>query len=280
MPGSGTVIADVTKITLVSLISRVPSLALVITELRSAIPDTTIVALLLPRRMSTSHPEASPPSSSVPSPPQDSSLPASPEASIEENHFLIRSVRQPDLSALSEVLASSFHSQEGWMTWIYPLLKTGIYEDLRSRLHTRGPHYACLVAVKSTPKSMTTPELVSRFAPLNLLGESTEGLVGTVEMSLKNPHILQPWSSKYLYLSNLAVQSEYRRQGVASQLLRTCERIALDWGFRNLYLHVLENNHRAKRLYWKAGYRLQRIEVNPLTLVLGQPRQLFLRKQL
>jgi ribosomal protein S18 acetylase RimI-like enzyme len=107
-----------------------------------------------------------------------------------------------------------------------------------------------------------------------------DSLLGTVEISVKSPPLFQPWTAKYLYLSNLAVQEAYRRQGVALQLLQTCERIARDWGFRDLYLHVLENNHRAKRLYWKAGYRLQRIEINPLTVMLGQPRQLFLRKQL
>lgn len=235
-------------------------------------------ALLLPRRMSRSHPEASPPSSVPPRSPDDPPT-SSAESASAEAPFLIRSVRQSDLSALAEVLASSFHSQDGWMAWVYPLLKAGIYEDLKSRLHTRGPHYACLVAVQTPPQSTASPALVTQFAPFGFLGEASSGLIGTVEMSLKNPQ-LQPWNSKYLYLSNLAVLTEYRRQGVALQLLKACERIAIDWGFRNLYLHVLENNHHAKRLYWKAGYRLQRIEVNPLTMILGQPRQLFLRKQL
>lgn len=196
--------------------------------------------------------------------------------------FLVRTVRQQDLTALSEVLASSFHAQDGWMGWLYPLLRAGIYEDLKSRLYTRGSHYACLVAVQSppqTPPRSQPLELRKRLASFNALSEF-DLLLGTVEMSLKHPTLLQPWMPKYLYLSNLAVQEPYRRQGVALQLLRTCERIAQDWGFRDLYLHVLENNHRAKRLYWKAGYRLQRIEINPLTVMLGQPRQLFLRKQL
>lgn len=169
------------------------------------------------------------------------------------------------------------------MQWLYPLLRAGIYEDLRSRLHTRGPNYACLVAVSPALRgSLVKADLAERVTPaaLNLLAGKGDTLVGTVEINLKPASALQPWRSKYLYLSNLAVQADYRRQGVAQQMLQICEQIALDWGFNDLYLHVLENNHPARRLYWQAGYRVRRIEVNPLTLLLGQSRQLFLHKQL
>ncbi len=187
--------------------------------------------------------------------------------------FIIRTVRQADLAALSEVLASSFHKSEGWMRWFYPLLKTGIYEDLRSRMHSRGEHYACLVAVRPGCK-----EPILQSPALSLLS-SSDTIVGSVEVNLKNPSLLQPWNQKYLYLSNLAVQAEYRRQGVAQMLLQLSERIVLDWGFSDLYLHVLESNHAARKLYWKAGYRVRRIETNPLSLMLGQSRQLFLQKR-
>lgn len=234
--------------------------------------------------MSLPRPDAVP-SPSLPSLPDPVQLPNSETLSretLEELPFLVRTVRQADLAILADVLASSFHSQEGWMRWLYPVLKAGIYEDLRNRLHTRGAHYACLVAVKPTLQGQANPELVGRANPaaLNLLAGRTDLIVGTVEISLKTPPLFQPWSTKYLYLSNLAVNVDYRRRGIAQQLLQRCERIALDWGFHDLYLHVLENNHQARRLYRKSGYRLQRIEVNPLTLLLGQPRQLFLHKRL
>lgn len=227
------------------------------------------------KRMSTPHPEALSSSSPNSTPAHDQSA----YQTRSDTSFLTRTVRQQDLLALADLLASSFHGQEGWMRWVYPLLKAGIYEDLKSRFHSRSSHYACLVAVKPTLKGQVFSELSGRVAPTGLvLGRDT--LVGTVELSLKTPSLLQPWNTKYLYLSNLAVKSDYRRQGIAQQLLQTCEKIALDWGFSDLYLHVLENNHQARRLYWKAGYRVQRIEVNPVTLLLGQPRQLFLRKRL
>jgi ribosomal protein S18 acetylase RimI-like enzyme len=167
------------------------------------------------------------------------------------------------------------------MRWVYPLFRAGIYEDLKSRFHSRSAHYACLVAVKPMLKGQAVSELAGRATPSALmLASRGDALMGTVELSLKTPSLLHPWHTKYLYLSNLAVKTDYRRQGVAQQLLQTCERIARDWGFSDLYLHVLENNYQARRLYWKAGYRVSRIEVNPLTLLLGQPRQLFLHKRL
>lgn len=196
--------------------------------------------------------------------------------------FIIRTVRQTDLVALSEVLASSFHSPDGWMSWLYPLLKTGIYEDLRSRTHSRGEHYACLVAVRPgiTASSLKSAVLNPVLNPLLNPLSSSDTVVGSVEMNLKKPSLLQPWNQKYLYLSNLAVQADHRRQGVAQMLLQLCDRTALDWGFSELYLHVLESNQAARRLYWKAGYRVRRIETSPFSLILGQSRQLFLHKRL
>lgn len=180
--------------------------------------------------------------------------------------FFVRTIRQPDLFYLAEILASSFHSQDGTFGWLYPVLRVGIYEDLRSRLYAPKRHYACLVAVLPDRKT----------------GDSggDDRLIGTVEISLRR-HSLNPFcGSRYLYISNLAVQDGFRRQGVAKHLLKTCERIALDWGFPDLYLHVLENNHRARRLYWKAGYRLKSVDTNPVGWLLGKPRQLLLRKHL
>jgi len=202
-----------------------------------------------------------------------------PEAS---SPFLIRTVRQSDLVALSEVLASSFHKPEGWMRWLYPLLRTGIYEDLRSRMQSRGDHYVCLVAISPGFKESLLQSAAlnqSNPATLSLLSNS-DTIVGSVEMNLKTPSLLQPWHQKYLYLSNLAVQADHRRQGAAQMLLELCDRTALDWGFSELYLHVLESNYAARRLYWKAGYRVRRIETNPVSLMLGQSRQLFLQKRL
>ncbi|MCL1471738.1 GNAT family N-acetyltransferase [Argonema antarcticum] len=184
---------------------------------------------------------------------------------VASKHFQIRAAKVRDLTSLAEILADSFHSRTGTNGWIYPLLRLGIYEDLRNRLESSSPRYLCFVAVE----------------PITIRPTDCDYLAGTVEMALRSAH---PWPlmnlPQYPYISNLAVRTECRRRGVAKQLLLSCERIALGWGFHYIYLHVLENNHQARRLYFKLGYRLHQVDSSWTSLLLGQPRRLLLRKHL
>ncbi|HEY9629873.1 MAG TPA: GNAT family N-acetyltransferase [Coleofasciculaceae cyanobacterium] len=208
--------------------------------------------------------------------------------------LLVRTVRKQDLGSLADILASSFHSQNGNMGWLYPLLRVGIYEDLRTRSQTRTKHYACLVVSRRVSAAELEQEAQARrslqlqaihpafmsTAALSAEGAGGDRPIGTIEISLKTP---PPWQSphtRYLYLSNLAVHVDYRRRGAAQQLLKTCDRVALDWGFRDLYLHVLESNHTARRLYLRSGYQVLRVETSLTSWILGKPRQLFMHKSL
>ena len=198
----------------------------------------------------------------------------------------VRSVQQQDLVSLAEVLVNSFHSKEGILGLFYPLLRMGIYEDLRSRLRNNTHRYACLVAVQAaTPETLNAAHL-HQLASVPGMGDlfeiSVKGRpIGTVELTVRSSQLwLTRQSTGYVYLSNLAVQAEYRCHGVAQQLLQACEQTALDWGFENIYLHVLENNPSARRLYRKAGYQLHEVEAGIGTWLMGQPKQLFLRKVL
>ena len=168
--------------------------------------------------------------------------------------------------ALTEVLTLSFHSREGIFAWVYPILRLGIYEDLRQRLASASQRYLCLAAVAAVTEN-----------PL----KNREIVIGTVEMGMRSP---SPWpligEAHIVYISNLAVHPRYRRLGVGQQLLLSCESIAQQWGFSQLHLHVLENNHRARQLYTKAGYQLQEVDWNWNTVLFRQPRRFLLRKQL
>lgn len=192
--------------------------------------------------------------------------------------LVIRTVRQHDLPRLADLLASSFHRQDGAMGWLYPLLRAGIYEDLRSRLQAKAPYQVCLVAVGHTPVAEEASSPLSSNPSGTRSGEDYP--IGTVEISLRSRHLLSLSACRYLYLSNLAVRADYRRQGIAQQLLQAAERVALNWGFQDLYLHVLENNYKARRLYAKEGFQVQQAEANLGTVLLGQPRQLLLHKRL
>lgn len=167
-----------------------------------------------------------------------------------------------DVNELGDTLTHSFHQPLGVTFWLYPLLKFGICEDLRTRFRNPNPNYACLVAVKS----------------INTLEKKDTKIVGTVEVSLR--HNYWYWPQKYVYLSNLAVINASRRQGIASKLLQKCEQIAYNWGYENIYLHVLENNHQATKLYLGNGYKINHIDSDLSTWITRSPRRLFLQKSL
>jgi len=175
----------------------------------------------------------------------------------------IRAARQEDLSNIASLLTESFYPANGLAGWFSPLLRLGVYQDLRSHLTTTSGQ-ACFVAVQGTPSQP---------------GDYCQ-LAGTVEVTLRS---LSPWRlaiPKYPYISNLAVEGTYRRQGIAHRLLLACERTVLEWGFQDLYLHVLENNRAARQLYAKIGYQIHRIDPHWTAILLNQPQRLLLHKRL
>jgi ribosomal protein S18 acetylase RimI-like enzyme len=179
--------------------------------------------------------------------------------------FEIRSATQRDLERMAEIITLSFHSHAAIFNWLEPLCRWTIYEDLRTRLQNTSKHYMCLVAIAS--------QSVIIKNETKQIGE----ICGTVELALRSHQSYQPQTP---YLSNLAVHNTYRRQGVAQKLLKTCEQTAKTWGFSEIYLHVLENNHQARRLYAKVGYRLYLVDWNLWSWLFRQPRRLLLRKSL
>jgi ribosomal protein S18 acetylase RimI-like enzyme len=182
---------------------------------------------------------------------------------------MLRSARLQDLSRLSTLLTECFHPPVGWMYWANPILKLGIYEDLRSRLQSHSPHYLCLVAVL-LPSTRETKSL-GQFS------QYPAELAGTIELTLRSSGL---FGSQYPYIANLAVSPPYRRRGIARQLLKTCEPTAKKWGFREIYLHVLENNVNAIALYDACGYQLHHTEANLGNWLWQRPRRLLLRKVL
>ncbi|MBE9214910.1 GNAT family N-acetyltransferase [Plectonema cf. radiosum LEGE 06105] len=187
------------------------------------------------------------------------------------SQFQIRLCSPADLTGVAQIIAESFHSRDGLWGWAFPLLRLGIYEDLRHRLATSAPHHACLVAVDNCdPLSESLSE------------HTSSNLVATVELSVR---LGDSWThtgtrKSFAYLSNLAVHPHYRRQGAARALLASCEKVVSEWGFNDLYLHVLENNHQARQLYFKLGYRMHQVDANWNTFLFRHSRQMLLYKHL
>lgn len=201
-----------------------------------------------------------------------------------ERLYHIQQARRQDVDALTDLLISSFYTPfDGMTRWLYPLLYFGIREDLRGRLRSQKPYYACLVATQSshsTSGASNNPS--SQIAADDTEDDrfSSELIVGTVEIALKQTYPWQIQPSDSLYISNLAVRAGYRRRGVAQALLQQCEQMAYDWRFQSIYLHVLETNVKARSLYRKLGYQHQAVDSGLGSWLLGQPERLLLRKKL
>ena len=170
--------------------------------------------------------------------------------------FTVRPARLYDLGGVTEVLTHSFHPAQGLGILMYPFLKLGIYEDIRSRMCSDRAYYTCLVAT----------------------AVSTGKVTGTVELGLNVPEGWIPKQYQSTYISNLAVSPHYRRQGIAQRLLRSCEQMTAQWGFQQIYLHVLNNNTAAQKLYTQLGYQRCRLEPSLTAWLFNQPRRVLLGK--
>lgn len=177
-----------------------------------------------------------------------------------------------DTQSVSVILAKSFYNFPEFASWIYPFLQFTINEDLRYRLRNRSPDYCCFVAKIIAQDSSIEQDETTH-------DDSTPLVVGTIEIGLRSPSL---WSSsvQYPYISNLAVHQNYRRLGIGSRLLAKCERTALEWGYLETRLHVLNSNDSAKQLYCSNGYQISQIESGLGSLWFDYSPRLLLKKQI
>lgn len=227
-----------------------------------------------------------------------------PEMILQTPSFLLRAASLRDVKGLAELLTISFHSDDRWIEILHPILRFGIYEDLRHRIQFSTAPYTCIVALRHTDAAdascvgssdynSSDDTILSPFTMFDLFShdeshklvanrshkQQRTTIVGTVEVSVKR-RPLSFLNSQYVYVSNLATHPNHRRQGVAQHLLEGCEMVAQRWGFQETYLHVLENNTGARSLYQKLGYQIKQSESSLTTLLFGQPKQLLLVKAL
>ena len=175
---------------------------------------------------------------------------------------IVRVAQRNDVSELATTIVACFYNFPPILSWINPLLKLTISEDLRYRLKNSPLLYCCLVATKNLE------------------------IAGTVEISLQKPwwsNSCASWwtlTAQSPYISNLAVNKNYRRLGIGSQLLARCEQIALDWGYQETRLNVLDSNESAKQLYCHNGYQILQVEASWGKFWLDYSPRLLLRKRI
>jgi ribosomal protein S18 acetylase RimI-like enzyme len=185
--------------------------------------------------------------------------------SFERHQLEIRTVQETEIHYVADIITRSFHFDRGWLSWLTPLFKLGIAEDLRHRLRTGGSG------------SSQSQQQVCSIAVYTDRGKSQ--VIGTIELGVRTAHFRQPYH-RYVYISNLAVSRDFRRRGVAQELLKNCEQLTKSWGYPDLYLHVMGNNERGRSLYQKLGYEAVSSELVWSILPWRRPERLFLRKQL
>ena len=174
---------------------------------------------------------------------------------------IVRLARIEDVVQMGEILTLSFNDFNDFTFWLYPLLKLGICQDLRGRLQNPPLDNFCLVAVM-----------------INKMGkEIYQSVVGTVELSFRTRSHYHN-HQKYAYIANLAVDQNYRRQGIASLLLNKCEQITKQKNIDSISLHVLASNQMGKELYLKNGYHIEQVETNLYSLFVVNKRRLLFTK--
>ena len=61
---------------------------------------------------------------------------------------------------------------------------------------------------------------------------------------------------KYMYIYDLKVSGKFRRQHVGRALIEVAERIAVEQGYRGLYVHAQDNNLIACMFYLATGFQI------------------------
>jgi ribosomal protein S18 acetylase RimI-like enzyme len=172
----------------------------------------------------------------------------------------LRPLELEDVPCVADLIGDSFRIGSAFGSWLRPLFKLGLREDLRSRCQDRDPQKSlCLVAC---------------------LSHSPYPIIGTVEVSTRDLSSAQGGTKRYAYIANLAVDREYRCLGIGQQLVQQCAAVAQSWGFHYTYLHVMANNGAANRLYYRLGFESVSSDRPWHWLPWKRETRLFLRKPL
>ncbi|XP_009794296.1 GCN5-related N-acetyltransferase 10, chloroplastic-like [Nicotiana tabacum] len=178
---------------------------------------------------------------------------------VNENGWKVRRMNETkeEMRKVAAIQAEAFHKPAS-----FDFFKAKLLSGLVKRLRNSPPdRYACLVAEPSS--------------------DSPQDIVGVVNATvLRDKDVLHyfPGAEEYLYISGIAVLNQFRREKVATALLKACDVLARFWGFDYLVLRAYEGDFGARQLYTNAGYSV--VSSDPLwnSTLIGRRRRVLMVK--
>lgn len=85
------------------------------------------------------------------------------------------------------------------------------------------------------------------------IAKDNEKIIGYIYIQITSFE-LGPMQNKEALIDGLFVESEYRGRGISKILMQSAEKWAKEMGVKFIYVNVLENNIKAKKLYESTGY--------------------------
>ncbi len=92
-------------------------------------------------------------------------------------------------------------------------------------------------------------------------------LVGLLSAYFNNP------TTKNGFINHIAIENFYQSQGISKNLMTRCMEYGINNGFESIRLEVSKDNHIARRLYEKSGFRVsveQITKVQMITKLIGE----------
>ncbi|CAH9126276.1 unnamed protein product [Cuscuta epithymum] len=173
---------------------------------------------------------------------------------------------EDEIREVAEVQAEAFYEPAFFFNALFfHFFKAEVLSGLLYRLKNSPPQrYACLVAQRWKD-----------------MGE-IKAVVGVVDVTVfRDRNVLRhlEGAHDYLYISGIAVLRKFRRQKVATALLKACEMIANQWGFEYLVLMAYEEDLGAQTLYTNVGYKVVSKDPPWLTSWIGRRRRVLMVKR-
>ncbi|MCD7467099.1 hypothetical protein HAX54_004311 [Datura stramonium] len=188
---------------------------------------------------------------------------------VNENGWKVRRMIATglEMTEVAALQAQAFYLPLRFSNYLpFPLFQAEKFSRLTNRLKNSAPdRYACLVAEASSE----TPEVA-------------QDLVGVVDATVYgDKDVLQylPGAKEYIYISEIAVLKKFRRQKVATALLKACEVLARSWGFEYLVLRAYEDDFGARQLYTNVGYKVVSADAPLKTKLVRQRIRVLMVKQ-